>query len=323
MDLKTIRFSIIQFQISLLFYASSTLLAQSFEGTMSGRISEKGKEVNLFIWVDLIMPKGKDSGSVTGSYFYRTIGKEIKLSGIKDISAGITLMEKNKKLVTTGVFSLKPVDGDLQGSWYIPGGGDTLAVHLYRTGPGFRKTAKIPDLRQLLASEIETYASDGQGTVDYWVSFVRCNILCVGLRWENYGYTAHYGTIEHTYDLSTREEINLADQINDECRNYLSKKIQEKVTQEREKYSDSEWVEGIYPNTLERINEIFTVTSLPERASISLGDSNLVCYIEDFCEQNYSSGNRGMSFDVTVTIPFKDLKKFISKESILQNFFVK
>jgi len=327
---------ILFFLVLLLPYAKSQ--AQSFEGTMFGKIKER--DVHLFIWVDLSIPKY--NGIVKGSYFYKTIGKEISILGKKEGNQ-ISFIEKDKNQKVTGIFVLKVFTGNIKGFWYQPNKKDTLQVELYSANPTFRKTAKIPKLNDLLKEDIEFYSSGLDSTlseqsVNYSVLFARSNLLSVELIWENYSYTAHYGTIHHSYNLATSEVINLKDEITDSCQSYLCKVLQEIVTSHREEYSDSEWIDGLHPYVegydsykdssqeyrnavTERINGLFTVSSLPEKTELYMDKDGLTCYIEDYCEQYYGAGNRGMTFDCVVNIPFDKLRLFIKKESILQNLF--
>jgi hypothetical protein len=312
--------------------------ARSFEGNMYGKLAKR--DVNLFIWVDIEIPKG--NGIVRGSYFYKAIGKDIQLLGEKRGSI-ILLTEKDKNHKIIGTFSLMLNNDSMVGYWSKSNSQDSLQVKLYKTNPSFRNTAKLPKLKDLLSEDIDFYSQglDSNSidqSITYDVLFARGNLLSIELHWENYSYTAHYGTIHYTYNLSTKEIINLKDEISDSCQAYLSKEIQEIVTSYREEYSDSEWVEGLHPYVegydaysdssqeyriaaAQRINDLFTVTSLPEKSEIYLDEDGLKCYIQDYCEQYYSAGNRAMTFNCLVSIPFEKIKFLIKKESILQNLF--
>jgi len=125
------------------------LQAQSYEGNMYGKIKER--EVDLFIWLDLKI--AKDNKILNGSYFYKTIGKEISISGKKNGNK-ISLIEKDKNKNITGVFKLTVLNGNIKGVWYQPNKKDTLQVELYRANPALRNTAKIPKLNDLLSEEI-------------------------------------------------------------------------------------------------------------------------------------------------------------------------
>lgn len=303
-----------QYYILLFFLCLS---AQSFEGKMSGKLKNNPID-DLFIWVELKIPK--DTGKISGSYFYKNIGKDIAISGNKN-GKFITLNETDKSKKVTGIFKLQYTSGILSGYWYKPDLKDSLEVKLYKTSPAFKETAKLPKISELLAEDIEFYSSGSDSYVNYWITFARCNLMCVHFNWENYNYTARYGTIIRNYDLATGQEIRLSDGINDEGIKYLCSKIQEQVSEQWGNYSDSEWVEALYPHTMEHVTDLFTVDSLPERAQIYLSNDSLICFIEDFCEQNYAAGDRGMTFNCQVNISFEDLNKFITKESILQNLY--
>jgi hypothetical protein len=298
--------------------------AQSFEGNMSGKIA--GKDVNLFIWADIKVDK--DNGSVTGSYFYKNIGKEISLSG-KTVGKELTLLEKDIDKVT-GIFSLKNTSGNYIGSWHKPNSADSLKVELFRTNPSFKSTSRFPNFKKLLKEDIEFYneglnGNDSEQGLTYSVIFARNNLLSVELNWENYWYTAHYGTFYYTFNLATGDKIELKDDINDSGSLFLCNKIQEIVTSRREEYADSEWIDGLYSymdstEAKEKINDLFNVAVLPGKAQFYLSNEGLACYIEDYCEQYYSSGNRGMTFDCFVCIPFDKLKQYVKRESVLWNF---
>lgn len=324
--------SLILASFFFIFLLNGNLRAQSYEGIMSGETA--GKYVRLFIWVDLEIPKA--NATVKGSYFYKNIGKEISLCGEKKGNE-IILTEKDKNQNSTGIFSLNTFKDGLKGFWCKPDGKDTLQVDLYRTNPSFKNTAKIPKLKELLAEDIEFYSSglsdnDSEQGVNYSVLFTGSDFLSIGLNWENYNYTAHYGTVHYMYHLPTMEAMNLKDEITDKCQSYLCRKLQEIVETHRLEYTDAEWIESLYPyiespeeykEADEKIQELFTVTSLPQRAELYLDSDGLVCFIEDYCEQYFSAGNRAMTFDCVVTIPFHSLEPFIKKESVLQNLFYK
>lgn len=316
---------------------NTDIQAQSYEGSMFGKIKER--DVNLFIWVDMNIPK--ENGIIKGSYFYKTIGRSINISGEKRGNQ-LSLTEKDKNKNITGTFLLQDFGSTIAGIWCRSNAKDTFQVELYKTNSAFKKTAKIPKLKDLLSNDIEFYSSGMNNTsseqgVNYSVLFARNNLMSVELNWENYSYTAHYGTIYYTYNLATKELVNLKEELTDSCKLYICSHLQEIVTSHREEYSDAEWVEGLHPyierydsfNTisekyiaaLQRISELFTVTSLPEKSQIYLAKEGLICYIQDYCEQYYSTGNRGMTFDCAVSIPFDKLKPFINNESTLQNLF--
>jgi hypothetical protein len=321
----------------LILFPLVDLHSQSFEGNIYGMFSQKDR--NLFVWFDLRLPA--ENGAASGSYFYKNVGKEISLSGNKNGSQ-ITLVEKDKNQNITGIFQVNYLNNTLKGCWYQPGKRDTLSVILYRTNPVFKKMAKIPKLKDLLSEDIEFYneglhTSDTDEEVTYYPVFSGSGMLSVELHWENYSYTAHYGTIHHTYDLSTKEIIDLKNEITDTCNSYLCKKLQEIVDNERGVYPDSEWVEGLNPlidnfeygdttaeyktAALERIEGLFTVASLPEKSELYFDKDGLNCYVEDYCEQYFSAGNRGMTFNCLVTIPFNELKQFIKPGSVVLNLF--
>lgn len=296
-----------------LFYL--VISAQSFEGKMHGKLKNNTID-DLFIWVDLKMPK--DSGKISGSYFYKTIGKSIAVYGNKNgKSIILNEMDKNKK--TTGIFKLLDTNNILCGYWYKPDFKDSLMVELHITSPVFKETARLPKLSELLAEEIEFYSMGGDSYINYWIMFARCNLMSVQLSWENFNYTARYGTINRTYDLSSGQEINLSEGINDDGVKYFCSGIQEQVSEFRGNYSDSEWVEALNPHTMEYVEDLFTVESL--QGVFFLRNDSLVCYIEDFCGQNYASGDRDMTFNCQFGVPIEELKKYITKESVLQNLY--
>lgn len=323
--------------VVLLILVSINLQSQSFEGYLHGNMA--GKEISLYIWSDLRIPE--TDGIVTGSYFYKNIGKEIILSGNKR-GKQITLTEKDKNQKTTGTFLLHDNNGNLEGIWLKHAATDTLNVELYRTNPSIRNTAFLPRIKDLLAEEIEFYSAGLDSNyvdeaINYQILFARSNLLCIELNWENYSYTAHYGTLHYTYNLETSGLIDLKEDITDSCVSYLCNALQEIVTANREEYTDSEWIEGLtlyiegysYGDSSkgylqaaqEKIEELFTVTTLPQKTELYVDENGLNCFILDYCEQYFTAGNRGMTFDCLVTIPFDRLKAFIKKESILQNLF--
>jgi hypothetical protein len=289
---------------------------------------KNGEEKNLFIWFDLQLPAA--DGGITGTYFYKTVGRPISLYG-KEINGKMLLEEKDKKGNTNGMFLLERVNDKLSGIWTNTSKSDSFRINMYMTDTAFRKSAKLPRLNELLSEDIDFYREGLDSAyydegVRYQALFAGSDLLSIELNWENYWYTAHYGTLYYTYNLGTHEWVDLKADINALCDSFLVDSIRKIVTENYQMYSDSEWVDGIYSymnneeeydEAVQKVRDLFAVESMPEKACLYLDKFGLNCYIQDYCEQYYSSGNRGMTFDVLITIPYTDLPKYVKPDSLL------
>jgi hypothetical protein len=263
----------------------------------------------------------------------------------KKVGNQIFLTETDKNQRVTVIFNLNVFNNHLIGNWYQLNKMDTLQVELYKTNPIFKNTSKLPKLKDLLSEDIEFYSSGFDGNpveqaVYYSILFARSNLLSVQLNWENYSYTSHYGTVYQTYNLSNHEIVDLKDDITDSCHLYLSKALQEVVSCQYENYTKTEWIEGMRPyiegfdsfsdssmlfnlTAEEKIKELFTVNSLPQKAVLFLNKEGFTCYIEDYCEQYYSAGNRAMTFDCYLTSLLINLSHLLKKSRFYKVCFIK
>ncbi len=300
--------------------------AASFEGAIYG--PRKLKEpLNAFIWMDLNIPK--DSGAFHGAYFYRNHGKAIPLSGRKR-GASLTLTESNPKGKVTGTFDLKLTADEISGLWFAPKNPDTFQVTLFKSDPSIKSHAILPKLEDILSEEIMFYTHDGEdssATLEYETSFLGGNLMSIWLTWENYSYTAHMGSRRYVYDLSSRSLVDLKDAFTEKGFQKLREKLQDAITSEREsRGSDATWIQELYEGkeledtaeALESLNGYFTLSEWPERAEFSLNRDSLIVSLDDVCQQSYSAGNRGATFNVAVGYSKAELRKMTKPNSVLK-----
>lgn len=318
----------------------SSVFALSFEGSMYA--VKDGVQKDYFIWADLALPAGP--GAVTGTYFYKKIGRAINLTGTSD-GKTVSLTESDKKSnAVTGIFTLTLSSDSLYGTWNKPDGKDTLQVVLHLTDPAHRKFAVIPKPSALmlqhsyyedntLAGELAFFGAGIHYPDEEWVHFTTLftdkNLLSVEVDWSNLSYTARYGTVHHTFDCATKQEINLWDEFSPALNEFFRKRLQEMVTTRRKTVPDADWEEdlaeviGNSNGTIKNADDLFTVRSLPQRSELYLSNDSLIFWLEDFFEQNYDSGNRGATFDCRTGIPISEMVRYIKKGSLLSRRFGK
>lgn len=305
----------------------------AFPALAIDKASFRGMLENAPIWMDLELPKG--DGKVTGSYQYLKYGKPIALQGGKT-GSDLRLEEKSGGKVT-GLFkvALAPLENEkvtqfsafekmsLSGTWNKPGKRKELSVWTYQVDPAYRSCALVsPDSLQLeggktfgdeLDEHIEGENSNPEvevKTVDrsYEISGCAGGFLSTYTSWV---YTSAYhptriemGSSRRVFDLAAKQEIRLSNEIDEKEKKrfatFMSKRLSDPGTESKE---DSE-------------PDRFPITEDSEFDFYLDHDNPMVGWSIDVPpEEGQGSGYE--TVENYVSVPFKELKKFLRKDSVL------
>jgi hypothetical protein len=302
--------------------------SQSFDGYI-----ELGYHSVAPIWMELNNSAAK--GSVTGTYFYKKVGKEIPLKG-SGKGDTLRIVESDAKN-NTGIFLLARHNDSLVGSWKAPKSAQSRVVKLFKSNPEDKKFARLPKSRELklksgktLDQEMQENRNGDKHKPDVSdIIFYRRNILSLEVGWETMGAYPGFHSFVHSFDLSNDKEIELDKEIDaaqlPRFNAFLSNKIQVELTDHRKTYSDSEWYDAL----AERIQndhegeggdlgKYFDVTGV-----FTAGSSEFfftedgLCYrVENYLELPHVI--QSMDFNSDILIPFSELKKFLRVGSVLR-----
>jgi hypothetical protein len=316
--------------VLLLLCAARMAPAQSYEGYIGGG------SWPLWIWMDLD-PQGGD-GSLTGSYFYKRRGGEIPLVG-KIVGRTLRLGELDKQKKETAFFTLTISGDTLSGTWKKTGGQDSLAARLFKTDPAYRKTAKFPKPDKLVLAQGATLANELDGGTDEEYpdhlfrskpefSFARKNILCVSFNYSRWAVDVVEGTVYHTFNLKTRKEIRIRDEIDPgkfpAFKAYFEDLMLPRLPSCREGRSDSEWeaVLGYRVSGYEgevglqkALDTVFAVPQLPENADYLLNGDSLEVDIQHYFDLPRGSQVMDCTFDMKM--PLSEFGKYLRRSSPL------
>jgi hypothetical protein len=288
------------------------------------------------IWMEMGLPSG--DGPVSGSYFYKRIGKEIPLQGSKQGQA-LRLSEKGPKGAITGTFAFAVHGDSLVGGWKSPKDTTTRPVRLVRADPAYKRYAVIPKPGELRLAEGKTLAdaireyTEGDEKNKPWIEWHLCRkgVLSLSYNWEFTGAYSTNGSIVYTFDLATRKEIVLDSQIQPAKLKAFDKLIhdgiQSDLTECRKAVSDSEWNE-VLADKLESdtgdaataLDRCFRLESYCNRGSSEyyFTENGLEYWFSDFFQ--FPHVIQSMDCSSQVAIPYADLKKFLRPGSPLLRF---
>lgn len=325
------------------------LWAESYEGVIN---------YNLTVWLDL-NPPGSE-GAVTGSYFYEKFGEDIRLSG-KIANANVTLNEFDKNNAPQGIFNLIIIKDSLNGTWKKVRGRSSLPVKLCKVNPANRRFAKARNGKELilldgstLANEMSNYTGEGyldenenptNKAPDLTIRHAEGNVLSTSFFWSYMGAYPSGGVVFHTFDLVSKKEISLWDEIDKTkfpaFNKYFCAKIQPFLDETRERYSDSEWTETFnnfnagdkdkdQPDEKGMLDARFSARDLRTGSNNAviqagtnffLGDDTLHYTISWYF--GFPHVIQAMDVAGEVLIPYGELKKYLRKGSVLQTLSAK
>jgi hypothetical protein len=293
-------------------------LAQSYEGYLQG---------NIPVWVDLNLDV--NNNSVSGNYFYKKNGTNIKLTG-KIIGNSWVIEEKSKENSITGIFTLTHSGNILTGFWNKPNSKKRLQVNLYKTDSKYKEFAIIPKSDKLILKESTSLQNE---MIDYKNEatkkipkleflYAQKNILSVSYYWEAMGAYLSSGTNYHVFNLNTKKEISLLNEINpnrfNEFKAKIIARIQSSLTEHKKEYADipnEDWINAFGDE--ETYKKAFVVKEIPNTIfdTFYIKDGNLVIYKEHYFDFPHVIQNLDLQMSIQFT--FNELENYLKINSAL------
>jgi hypothetical protein len=189
-------------------------------------LSFKGSISNLPIWMDIKLPTSK--GKVSGTYFYKKHGKEIALFGEK--TGQKMFLKENHENKITGIFELEFRENNIVGNWHKPGTTASKPVMVDQTNPENKPCYLINEDNLSLTgggtfgNELDQHSGENYqepddleqyGRQEYEITCCKKPLLSVRYKFSFFGGRPfpNVSTIQHTFDLTNNNEINLWDEI--------------------------------------------------------------------------------------------------------------
>ena len=292
--------------------------AQSYEGYMQGDIP---------VWVDINQDILKNS--LSGTYFYKKNGTNIKLTGKINGNSWV-IEEKSKENSVTGIFTLTHSGNALVGFWNKPNSKKRLKVNLYQTDSKYKEFAIIPKNEQLvlkerisLQNEMNEYKNETiKKTPKLEFLYAQKNILSVSFYWEFMGAYLSSRTIYHVFNLSTKKEISLLNEIEPKHLNEFKSKIiadiQSSLSKHKKEYVDvsaEDWINAF--GDRETYKNAFVVKEVPNTIfdTFYIKDGNLVIYKEHYFDFPHIIQN--LDLQVSIKFTFNELENYLKSNSVL------
>jgi len=264
--------------ILLVVLAPPRLLAATYEGTV-------GKQP---VWMDLSLPDSE--GTIRGSCLYMATGRSLVVEGGRN-GKTIRLRASDSTKAEVGIFRLSR-DGDrLFGRWNRTRHRSTTPVALRPSDPrrlqAFRDSVLLDAYDQsLMERSFSAYLDDTCYATEHHVELSRGRLRTVSMHYETTGcFSTGYGseeTIVSTYDIETKEEIDVLAEIDSSRRHafdsLLRSQAQEILSECRSGFPDSEWIAilsgwplphddpkglPIDPSTADGLDAVFTLGDSP------------------------------------------------------------
>jgi hypothetical protein len=301
----------------------SNTYAQSYEGTIG---------YNFYIWVDLSTPRA--NGEISGTYFYKNKYIPISLEG-KKIKNKIDLTEHNKSNIITGHFTLIDNGDSLIGKWKNTKGTVIYDVLLYKTNPIYKPQGIIDVGYTTIDSSDDAYITTSTKSLN----FARKNIYSYNEgTWTEGG---AYPTGESTsYTLIPNdstgilEGLNIWNEIDEnkviELKKIINQHIQHCFDDTRKNMTDSAWIQIIEGTGRFSIDSTFTLDSVFTWKDNGSQELNSYYYIDErglhfYYYDYFHFPHIALAYDLSCDfiIDFNELKKYLSKKSVLMRFMDK
>ncbi len=212
-------------------------------------------------------------------------------------------------------------------------------VRLFKTDPAYRKTAKFPKAEKLVLAEGATLADELDGGTEKGSSdnlfrskpefiFARKGILCVSFTFSRWAVDVVEGTVYHTFNLGTRKEIRIRDELDPEkfpaFKAYFVELMLPRLPYCRHRGSDEEWKDALgyrisgyegEDGLKKALDTVFTVPQLPENAEYLLAGDSLVVDIQHYFD--FPRGIQVMDCTFEMTMSLRDFGKYLKRGSPL------
>ena len=192
-----------------------------------------------------------------------------------------------------------------------------------------------PKPEELLLSDGSTLAKDLKESISengnsrgvkpaLVTTFCQKNILSTNHIWSTMGAYPTDGSTYHTFNLITKKEILLWNEIDRDKKasfnDYLCQKIQPELTKSRKNNADSDWVNALGAvddsgNTVP-IDKYFIIKDVYKWSEYYIDNRNLHFIISGYFDFPHVIQEMDLSFDISVS--FSDLDKYLKNDSILK-----
>lgn len=188
-----------------LLFVSFFCNAQSYEGYIDQKYP---------VWVDLNF--SSTDNNITGTYFYKKMGGDIKIQGTHN-GQQLIINEKNKEGAVTGIFNLNNLYDSIVGTWKKNGSNKLLIVKLFKTNPEFKQFAIIPKNDKLILSDgtsLQNALNNAKSETDKKVPkleilYAEKNILSTSFNQEiMFNFRNIGGPTFQTFNLISKEKLN-------------------------------------------------------------------------------------------------------------------
>ncbi len=324
--------------------SKSTPLLKKFGGEYEGyiTITTKNGVVKLLpIWASL--NKSETSDSVTGTYFYRKVGKGISLNGM--LSSDTLKMTEISAGKVTGIFSGTDYKDSVVGEWKASSESKGYPFVLYSAKPENKPYAKFVSekllvteceyidstmpLKTLLAgspknSEFGNYESEGE--LSYL--FCRNNVLAATVM---KSYTTADVTFNLMFDLKSGHQLIIKNEIDPakmaQFETLLKSKIQQKLTEEKKTIDvyDDNFITAISGSigdiedlsNQQIIDKAFIVGDVSGFNEYSLNGKGLNLTISGY----FGLPRYTQCYDIylDIIVPFSELNAYLKQSSPLMN----
>lgn len=99
-----------------------------FVKTLEGKINNK---------YDVVMRITANNGQISGTYYYKSVGKDLKISGNIDAQGRVNMTEYDEKGNMTGQFTGSLNGNKIDGTWKKPSGGSTMSFYLIESNTNY------------------------------------------------------------------------------------------------------------------------------------------------------------------------------------------
>jgi hypothetical protein len=309
-------------KLSITFYllfVSIFCSAQSFEGYIDQKYP---------VWVDLNF--SSNDNNISGTYFYKKMGGDIKVQGTYN-GQKIIINEKNKEGAITGTFKLNNYNDSIIGTWKKNGSNKLLDVKLFKTNPDFKQFAIIPKNDKLILNDGTTLhytLNNAKSETDkkgpkLEILYAEKNILSTSFNQEiMYNYRNIGGLVFNTFNLVSKKEIKLTNEIAPEKFQMFKTKLLEMIKQQlmehRKSISEEEWMSA-YGNDKDALEAAFNKIEIDNNIIdiYYIKNNHIIIYMQRFL--GLPTYAMALDLDIELDISPSEIKKYLKSNSILNN----
>lgn len=293
--------------------------AQSYEGYI---------DLKYPVWVDLNF--SSTDNNISGSYFYKKVGGDIKIQGTYN-GQKVIINEKNKEGAITGTFNFNNFNDSIVGTWKKNGSNKFLNVKLLKTNPDFKQFAIIPKNDKLILNDgttLQYSLNSSKSETDNKVPkleilYAEKNILSTSFNQEiMYNFRNIGGPIFQTFNLISKREIRLTNEIAPEKLQMFKERLLEmtkqQLTEHRKNIPEEHWLSA-YSNDKEALEAAFKNIEI-ENNKVDfyyIKNNHLIIFMRNFLGLSWHA----VALDLDIELDFSpsEIKEYLKVNSILNN----